>query len=45
MLWEKKTQIAKETRSAVDSEIGQGEMRAMRSEIHRMEVCGNTSTK
>ena len=38
MLWEKKTQIAKETRSAVDSEVGQGEMRAMRAEIHRMEV-------
>ncbi|CAL1527056.1 unnamed protein product [Lymnaea stagnalis] len=38
MLWEKKTQLARETRAAVDSEIGQGEMRAMRSEIHRMQV-------
>jgi predicted nucleic acid-binding Zn-ribbon protein len=38
MLWEKKTQLARETRTAVDSEVGQGEMRAMRSEIHRMQV-------
>ncbi|XP_010887627.2 coiled-coil domain-containing protein 40 [Esox lucius] len=38
MLWEKKTQLVKETRSAVDSEAGQGEIRIMRAEIHRMEV-------
>lgn len=38
MLWEKKTQLARETRAAVDSEVGQGEMSAMKSEIHRMEV-------
>ncbi|XP_055874600.1 coiled-coil domain-containing protein 40-like [Biomphalaria glabrata] len=38
MLWEKKTQLARETRDAVNSEIGQGEMQAMRSEIHRMQV-------
>lgn len=38
MLWEKKTQLARETRAAVDYEVGQGEMRAMRSEIHRMQV-------
>lgn len=38
MLWEKKTQLARETRAAVDSEIGQGEISAMRAEIHRMEV-------
>merc|ERR1719239_749976 len=38
MLWEKKTQLARETRAAVDSEVGQGEMRAMKSEIHRMQV-------
>ncbi|XP_046567885.1 coiled-coil domain-containing protein 40-like [Haliotis rubra] len=38
MLWEKKTQLARETRSAVDSEVGQGEIRAMKSEIHRMQV-------
>ena len=38
MLWEKKTQLARETRNAVDSEVGQGEMRAMKAEIHRMQV-------
>lgn len=38
MLWEKKTQLAKETRAAVDSEVGQGEIKAMKSEIHRMQV-------
>ncbi|NWI98409.1 CCD40 protein, partial [Crypturellus undulatus] len=38
MLWEKKIQLAKEMRSAVDSETGQGEIRAMKTEIHRMQV-------
>nr|XP_047906272.1 coiled-coil domain-containing protein 40 isoform X2 [Anser cygnoides] len=38
MLWEKKIQLTKEMRSAVDSETGQGEIRAMRAEIHRMQV-------
>lgn len=38
MLWEKKTQLAKETRAAVDSEVGQNEIRAMKAEIHRMQV-------
>ncbi|XP_013409019.1 coiled-coil domain-containing protein 40 isoform X1 [Lingula anatina] len=38
MLWEKKAQLAKETRAAVDSEVGQGEIRAMKAEIHRMQV-------
>ncbi|XP_064378923.1 coiled-coil domain-containing protein 40 isoform X1 [Dromaius novaehollandiae] len=38
MLWEKKIQLAKEMRSTVDSETGQGEIRAMRTEIHRMQV-------
>lgn len=38
MLWEKKTQLAKETRAAVDSEVGQGEIKAMKAEIHRMQV-------
>ncbi len=38
MLWEKKTQIVKETRSAVDSEVGQGDIQMMKAEIHRMEV-------
>lgn len=38
MLWEKKTQLVKETRSAVDSEVGQGDIQMMKAEIHRMEV-------
>ncbi|KAM4691865.1 coiled-coil domain-containing protein 40 [Rhinophrynus dorsalis] len=38
MLWEKKIQLAKEMRNVVDSETGQGEIQAMRAEIHRMQV-------
>ncbi|NXO60626.1 CCD40 protein, partial [Aramus guarauna] len=38
MLWEKKIQLTREMRAAVDSETGQGEIQAMRTEIHRMEV-------
>ncbi|XP_070710661.1 coiled-coil domain-containing protein 40 [Pempheris klunzingeri] len=38
MLWEKKTQLVKETRSAVDSEVSQGDIQMMKAEIHRMEV-------
>ncbi|KAJ6658502.1 hypothetical protein lerEdw1_020057 [Lerista edwardsae] len=38
MQWEKKIQIAKEMRAAVDSETGQGEIRVMKAEIHRMKV-------
>lgn len=38
MLWERKTQLVKETRAAVDSEVGQGEIQTMKAEIHRMEV-------
>ncbi|XP_071960201.1 coiled-coil domain-containing protein 40-like isoform X2 [Antedon mediterranea] len=38
MLWEKKTQLAREAKATVDSDVGQGEIRAMTSEIHRMEV-------
>lgn len=38
MLWEKKIQLVKETRSAVDSEVGQGDIQMMKAEIHRMEV-------
>ncbi|XP_053493521.1 coiled-coil domain-containing protein 40 isoform X2 [Ictalurus furcatus] len=37
MLWERKTQLARETRSAVDSEVGKGDMHTMKAEIHRME--------
>ncbi|KAF3687185.1 Coiled-coil domain-containing protein 40 [Channa argus] len=36
MLWEKKTQLMRETHSAV--EVDQGEMQTMKAEIHRMEV-------
>ncbi|XP_033121483.1 coiled-coil domain-containing protein 40-like [Anneissia japonica] len=38
MLWEKKTQLAREAKATVDSDVGQGEIHAMTSEIHRMEV-------
>lgn len=38
MQWEKKIQIAKEMRAAVDSEAEQTEIRAMKAEIHRMQV-------
>nr|XP_045015499.1 coiled-coil domain-containing protein 40 [Jaculus jaculus] len=38
MLWEKKIQLAREMRAAVDSETGQTEIRAMKSEIQRMKV-------
>ncbi|XP_056315030.1 coiled-coil domain-containing protein 40 [Danio aesculapii] len=38
MLWGKRTQLMQETCSAIDSDIGQGDIRTMRAEIHRMEV-------
>ncbi|KAM7088878.1 coiled-coil domain-containing protein 40 isoform 1-T2 [Ciconia maguari] len=38
MLWEKKIQLRREMRAAVDSETGQGKIQAMRTEIHRMQV-------
>ncbi|XP_076871589.1 coiled-coil domain-containing protein 40 [Brachyhypopomus gauderio] len=38
MLWERKTQLVRETRSAIDSEVGKGDIHTMKSEIHRMEV-------
>ncbi|KFV19042.1 Coiled-coil domain-containing protein 40, partial [Tauraco erythrolophus] len=38
MLWEKKIQLTREMRAAVDSETGRGEIQAMRTEIHRMQV-------
>ncbi|XP_064891209.1 coiled-coil domain-containing protein 40 isoform X1 [Columba livia] len=38
MLWEKKIQLTKEMRAAMDSETGEGEIQAMRREIHRMQV-------
>lgn len=45
MLWEGKTQLAKETRDAIDKEVGQGEIKQMKSEIHRMEVRFNQLMK
>ena len=45
MLWEKKTQLAREAKSAVDLEYGQGEIRAMKAEIHRMQVSHVTFDK
>uniref|UniRef100_A0A8D0H4H1 Coiled-coil domain 40 molecular ruler complex subunit n=1 Tax=Sphenodon punctatus TaxID=8508 RepID=A0A8D0H4H1_SPHPU len=45
MQWEKRIQLAKEMRAAVDSETGQGEIRAMRTEIHRMQVRYGQLTK
>ncbi|XP_068444609.1 coiled-coil domain-containing protein 40 isoform X2 [Clinocottus analis] len=38
MLWEKKTQLIKETRSALSSEVGHRDVQLMKTEIHRMEV-------
>jgi len=38
MLWEKKTQLAREAKQSVDAEYGQGDIKAMKAEIHRMEV-------
>nr|XP_055068885.1 coiled-coil domain-containing protein 40 [Misgurnus anguillicaudatus] len=38
MLWEKRTQLMQETLSAIDSDIGQGEIQTLRKDIHRMEV-------
>lgn len=38
MLWERKIQIAREMKDVVDSDVGQTEVRAMKSEIHRMQV-------
>ncbi|KAM3864676.1 coiled-coil domain-containing protein 40 [Diretmus argenteus] len=44
MLWEKKTQLARETRSVVDS-VAQGDICMMKAEIHRMEVRYNQLMK
>ncbi|CAL8389643.1 unnamed protein product [Arctogadus glacialis] len=38
MLWERKSQLARETRAALDCDAGLGDIRAMKAEIHRMEV-------
>ena len=38
MNWDKRIQLAKEMKAAVDSETGQGEIKEMNFEIHRMKV-------
>ncbi|XP_047143842.1 coiled-coil domain-containing protein 40 isoform X1 [Hydra vulgaris] len=38
MLWEKKTQLAREVRETVYSDAAVGEMHALKTEVHRMEV-------
>ncbi|KAM9211257.1 coiled-coil domain-containing protein 40-like [Leptosomus discolor] len=38
LLWEKKIQLTREMCAAVESESGHGELHAMRTEIHRMQV-------
>ncbi|OAF66120.1 Coiled-coil domain-containing protein 40 [Intoshia linei] len=38
MLWEKKTRLMKETRDTIDSDVGKGELHAMKADIHRMQV-------
>ncbi|XP_060941531.1 coiled-coil domain-containing protein 40-like [Limanda limanda] len=38
LLWEKKIQLVKETRSALDSDVIHGEIVMMKTEIHRMEA-------
>jgi hypothetical protein len=38
MLWEKKTQLAREARATVDDDYGNDEIKTMKAEIHRMQV-------
>ena len=38
MLWERKIKLAKEMKESVDSDAGQAEIKAMKAEIHRMQV-------
>ena len=45
MLWEKKTQLAREARETVDDDYGHGEIKAMKAEIHRMQVRIYASTR
>ncbi|KFO93379.1 Coiled-coil domain-containing protein 40, partial [Buceros rhinoceros silvestris] len=45
MLWEKKIQLTREMRAAVDSETGQGKIQAMRTEVRRMQVRYNQLMK
>lgn len=45
MLWEKKIQLAKETRAALDPNVGSSEIREMGLEIHRMTLRYTTLLK
>ncbi|NXI41681.1 CCD40 protein, partial [Galbula dea] len=38
MLWQRKIQLVRETRAAVDFEMKHGETRALRAKIHRMKI-------
>jgi predicted RNase H-like nuclease (RuvC/YqgF family) len=38
LLWEKKIQLERETQDALDPEYGQGEIKGMKKEIHRMKL-------
>jgi len=38
LLWEKKTQLERETQEALDPQYGQPELHAMKKEIHRMKL-------
>jgi len=38
LLWDKKTQLAKEMKELVHSDEGQFEVRSLKTEIHQMEV-------
>ena len=38
LLWDKKTQLAKEMKELVHSDEGQSEVKALKTEIHQMEV-------
>eukprot|EP01135_Chromosphaera_perkinsii_P004856 Nk52_evm2s301 gene=Nk52_evmTU2s301 len=38
MLWEKKIQLAKEAKAALDPNVGSKEVQAMKNEIHRMKL-------
>ncbi|XP_013856157.1 coiled-coil domain-containing protein 40 [Austrofundulus limnaeus] len=45
MLWKRKTQILKETRAVVDSQIDKEEIQKMKAEIHRKKLRINQLTK
>ena len=45
MLWDKKMQLAREMKEAVDSESSQAEVHALRAEVHRMQVRNTLSNQ